>query len=175
MNYDSLGIGEKYPKVLNAVIEISKGGHNKYEVDPATGFIKLDRVLHSPLFYPVDYGFIAETLAPDGDHLDVLVVTDSPVMPGCVVEVRPLGILRLTDGGEQDDKLVAVQANNPHFHHKQELSDLAPHLLDEIVHFFEEYKKLENKQVEVTGYAPLAEAEQFIRETHQAFLQKKNR
>ncbi len=173
MNYDSLGIGKEYPKILTAVVEIPKGGHNKYEVDPETGFIKLDRVLHSPLFYPVDYGFIPETLAPDGDHLDVLIVTDSPTLPGCVVEVRPLGILRMTDGGEQDDKLVAVQANNPHYHHKMELSDLAPHLLDEITHFFEEYKKLENKQVEVSGYESLQAAEEFIELTHQAYKNKK--
>lgn len=172
MNYDLLGIGKKFPKILTAVIEISKGGHNKYEVDPETGIIKLDRVLHSPLFYPADYGFIPETLAPDGDHLDVLVITDSPVMPGCVVEVRPLGILRMTDGGEQDDKIIAVQANNPHYHHKKKLADLAPHLLDEITHFFEEYKKLENKQVDVSGYEPLKNAEQFIIETHKAFKNK---
>jgi inorganic pyrophosphatase len=169
MNYDLLGIGKKYPKVLNAVIEIPKGGHNKYEVDPATGIVYLDRVLHSPLFYPVDYGYILETLAPDGDHLDVLVVTDSPSLTGSVVEVRPLGIMRMTDGGEQDDKLVAVQVSNPHFSHKKKLSDLAPHLLDEIVHFFEEYKKLENKQVEVNGYESLKEAEAFIKLTHQAY------
>lgn len=173
MNYDTLGIGKNAPKILNAIIEIPKGGHNKYEVDPATGFIKLDRVLHSPLFYPVDYGYIAQTLAPDGDHLDVLVVTDSPTIPGCVVEVRPLGILRMTDGGEQDDKLVAVQVSNPHFHHKKKLTDLAPHLLDEIVHFFEQYKTLENKQVEVSGYDPLKEAEAVIKQTHQEYLKMK--
>ncbi|KKQ60704.1 MAG: Inorganic pyrophosphatase [Parcubacteria group bacterium GW2011_GWE2_38_18] len=172
MNYDSLGIGKKFPKILTAVVEIPKGGHNKYEVEPETGFIKLDRVLHSPLFYPVDYGFIPQTLAPDGDHLDVLIVTDSPAMTGCVVEVRPLGILRMTDGGEQDDKIIAVQANNPHYHHKKKLSDLAPHLLDEITHFFEEYKKLENKQVDVTGYESLKAAEQFIIETHKAYKNK---
>ena len=172
MNYDSLGIGKKFPKILTAVVEIPKGGHNKYEVEPETGFIKLDRVLHSPLFYPVDYGFIPQTLAPDGDHLDVLIVTDSPAMTGCVVEVRPLGILRMTDGGEQDDKIIAVQANNPHYHHKKKLADLAPHLLDEITHFFEEYKKLENKQVDVTGYESLKAAEQFIIETHKAYKNK---
>ncbi|MEI8361341.1 MAG: inorganic diphosphatase [bacterium] len=172
MNYDLLGIGQKVPKLLNVVIEIPKGGHNKYEVDPETGVIKLDRVLHSPLFYPVDYGYILETLAPDGDHLDVLVVTDSPSLTGSVVEVRPLGILRMTDGGEQDDKVIAVQANNPHFHHKKKLSDLAPHLLDEIVHFFEEYKKLENKQVEVHGFEPLKDAEKFILETHKIYKNK---
>lgn len=169
MNYDSLGIGKNYPKVLTAVIEIPKGGHNKYEVEPTTGFIKLDRVLHSPLFYPVDYGFIPETLAPDGDHLDVLVVTDSPVIPGCVVEVRPIGLLRMTDGGEQDDKLIAVQLNNPHYHHIKELADLAPHMLEEITHFFEEYKKLEKKFVEVAGYVSLEEAEQSIIDTHEAY------
>lgn len=172
MNYDLLGIGKNAPKILNAVIEIPKGGHNKYEVDPETGIIKLDRVLHSPLFYPIDYGFIPETLAPDGDHLDVLVVTDSPALTGCVVEVRPLGILRMTDGGEQDDKIIAVQANNPHFHHKKKLSDLAPHLLDEIVHFFEEYKKLENKQVEVAGFEPLKSALEAIKETHEVYKNK---
>lgn len=171
MNYDLLGIGKKYPKILNAVIEITKGGHNKYEVDPETGVVKLDRVLHSPLFYPVDYGYLPQTLAQDGDHADVLVITDSPVMPGCVVEVRPLGIMRMTDGGEQDDKVIAVQASNPHYHHKKKLTDLAPHLLDEIVHFFEEYKKLEKKQVEVHGYGNLKEAEDFIKETHKAFLE----
>lgn len=172
MNYDTLGIGQQYPKILTAVIEIPKGGHNKYEVDPETGIVKLDRVLHSPLFYPVDYGFIPQTLAPDGDHLDVLVVTDSPTMPGCVLDVRPIGILRMTDGGEQDDKVVAVPLSNPHYHHIQQLGDLTPHFLEEITHFFEEYKKLENKQVDVSGFESLEKAEEFIKLTHQAFLDK---
>lgn len=168
-NYDSVGIGEKYPKIINVVIEIPKGEHNKYEVDEATGLIKLDRVLHSPLFYPADYGFVPATKAPDGDHLDVLVATDSPTFPGCLLEARPLGVLKMSDEKGLDDKLVAVPLNNPHYKNIEKLEDLTEHFLKEMAHFFEQYKKLEEKLVTVRGYGSLEEAEKLIEESYKAF------
>ena len=147
-------IGKQAPQRINVVIEIPKGGHNKYEYDEEMDAIKLDRVLHSPLFYPIDYGFIPETQAEDGDHLDALVITDSPTFPGCVLLARPLGLLKMKDENGGDDKILAVPANNPHYRNIKNLGDIEPHILQEITHFFEEYKKLEKKFVKVIGWEP---------------------
>ena len=170
MNFHSIPIGDKYPNVLNAIIEIPKGGHNKYEYDEKLNLIKLDRVLHSPLFYPADYGFIPETRAEDGDHVDVLVVTDSPVFSGCLLEVRPIGVLKMSDEHGVDDKLLAVPLHNPHFKKVETLDDLDEHILKEIVHFFEQYKKLEEKEVKVTGWGTKEEALALIHSTNIKYM-----
>jgi inorganic pyrophosphatase len=152
MNLYELPLGDQAPDVVTAVIEIPTGSHNKYEYDHAVDAMRLDRVLHSPLFYPLDYGFLPRTLAEDGDPLDVIVLTDAPVFPGCIVEIRPIGIMSMIDGGERDDKVLAVQKSNPHYSHITELEQIAPHLLDEIAHFFSQYKFLEKKEVQVDGW-----------------------
>lgn len=152
MGYYSMPIGDEFPDAFNAFIEIQKGTSNKYEYDNELNVMKLDRVLHSPMFYPVDYGFIPQTQADDGDPLDVLVITDSPVFPGCVCEVRAIGALKMTDDKGGDDKILAVQTGNPRYKNIRTLKDLEPHLLDELSHFFEAYKKLEKKKVKVEGW-----------------------
>lgn len=170
--FDKLSIGKKYPKEVNAVIEIPKGSHNKYEYDEETHIIKLDRVLHSPLHYPADYGFIPETRAEDGDHQDIMVVGGDPTFPGCVVKARPLGIMRMIDGGEKDFKVLAVQANNPRLNGINELDDikkLNPHFLKELEHFFEAYKHLENKEVKIEGWENKEEALREIESTHLSY------
>ena len=170
MDYHALPIGDKIPEQVNAFIEIPAGTHNKYEYDAELGIMKLDRVLHSPFFYPVDYGFFPQTLADDGDPLDVMVVTDAPTFPGCLSEVRPIGIMHMVDGGEGDDKVIAVQASNPHYSSVKKLSDLEPHILEEITHFFSQYKHLEKKEVEVKEWADQETAFHKIKEAHQAYL-----
>ena len=172
MSYHSLPIGSNYPESFNVVVEIAKGGHNKYEYDETSGIIKLDRVLHSPMFYPVDYGFIPETRSSDGDHLDALVLTDSPTFPGCIVEARAIGLLQMIDGGEADEKILAVPVKNPRYKSINTLDDLEPHILDEIKHFFEQYKKLEKKEVEVKNWEPRENALATLKEAHENF--KKN-
>ena len=169
MNIHSLPIGDKAPDIFNALIEIPSGTHNKYEYDEKLDVIKLDRVLHSPFFYPVDYGFIPETRAEDGDHLDVLLITDSPTFPGCLVECRPIGLFQMSDEKGVDDKILAVPLKNPHYKNVQELEDLEQQLLDEIAHFFEQYKKLEKKAVKILGWKGKGEALKVIEATRKEY------
>lgn len=174
MNIKNLPIGKNFPEVINAVIEIPKHSRNKYEYDEELDVIKLDRVMHSPLIYPADYGFVPETRAEDGDHLDVLVLTGSPSMPGCIMEVRPIGIMHMEDGGEPDDKVLVVQANNPRYTEIKDINDLREHTLAEIKHFFEEYKRLEEKHVSVAGFNDKAAAIEAIKRTHEAYQKEVN-
>ena len=150
--HKELSIGKKAPEIVNAVIEIPKGSHNKYEFDEEAGVFRLDRVLYSPFHYPLDYGFIPETRSEDGDHLDALVLGGDPLFPGCVLEIRPVGLLRMIDSGEADEKIIAVQEKNPRFSEIKDIKDIegsTPHLLKEIAHFFKVYKDLQGKKVEV--------------------------
>ncbi len=169
MNYHDLPIGERAPEIITVVIEIGSGTHNKYEYDHTLGVFKLDRVLHSPMFYPVDYGFIPCTHADDGDPLDILVLTDSPTFSGCVCEVRPIGALTMTDDKGGDDKILAVPVGNPHYNSVKDLSDLEPHLLDEISHFFATYKTLEKKEVHIDGWHKREKAYQLIESARKAY------
>ncbi|MCC6639399.1 inorganic diphosphatase [Candidatus Falkowbacteria bacterium] len=152
MNLKNIPLHEQYPEKLNVVIEIPKGSSNKYEVTE-DGIIALDRVLHSPFFYPADYGFVPGTLAEDGDPVDVLVVTDSPCFPGCLVEARPIGILYMEDDKGKDEKVIAVQTKNPRYKHINDVADLGEHIVKEFDHFFSEYKKLEGKWAKTAGHA----------------------
>ncbi|WP_456481505.1 inorganic diphosphatase [Methanopyrus sp.] len=144
--------GPNPPDVVYAVIEIPRGSRNKYEYDEERGFFKLDRVLYSPFHYPLDYGFIPRTLYDDGDPLDILVIMQDPTFPGCVIEARPIGLMKMLDKGEQDDKVLAVPTEDPRFKDVEDLDDVPKHLLDEIAHMFSEYKRLEGKETEVLGW-----------------------
>lgn len=158
-------IGHDAPNTVNVIIEIPKGSTNKYEMDPETGVMRLDRVLYSPLFYPWDYGFIPQTKYLDGDPVDALVLVMHSCFPGVVVDAHPIGVLRMTDGGMPDEKILCVAAKDPRFRDRQSLKEIHPHTLDEIVHFFEVYKQLEEKEVTVHGWddrdAALAIIEKF--------------
>jgi len=134
---------------LNVIVEIPTLSRVKYELDKATGLIKYDRVLYSPMHYPANYGFVPQTLWDDGDPLDVLVLGAEPLVPGCLVEVRPIGVLDMIDGGEGDAKVLAVPKADPRWKNTKDISDLEPHFLDEIKHFFTVYKDLQKKKVEV--------------------------
>lgn len=172
MSFHAIPIGAKAPKILNVVIEIPRGGHNKYEYDEELDVIRLDRVLHSALFYPVDYGFVPETRADDGDHLDVLVVTDSPAFPGCLLEVRPIGVLHMSDESGIDHKILAVPLKNPHYQDIKSIRDFSTHKLNEIVNFFETYKLLEHKDVKVKGWGNTAEAYKVIKHARDVFTKE---
>ncbi len=145
-------IGSKAPEVFNTVIEIPRGSTNKYEVDQETGLIHLDRVLYSPLFYPFDYGYIPETLYLDGDPLDVLVLITHPTFPGCVIEVSAIGVLKMSDEKGPDEKILAVAKKDPRYGYRETLDQLNEHTLKELQHFFEVYKQLEEKSVEIEGW-----------------------
>lgn len=141
--------------VVEALIEIPFGSRNKYEVDKETGRIRLDRVLYSAMAYPAEYGYIENTLAPDGDPLDILVICSEPTVPGCIVPARVLGYLATVDRGVEDYKLISVADCDPRYANVQKLEDLPPFILDEISNFFENYKVLQNMQVDVGGYFSL--------------------
>lgn len=134
---------------LNVIIEIPMLSRVKYELDKDTGLIKYDRVLYSPMHYPANYGFVPQTLWDDGDPLDVLVLGAEPLIPGCLVEARPIGVLDMIDGGEGDAKVLAVPISDPRWKNTNDIGDLEPHILDEIKHFFTVYKDLQMKKVEV--------------------------
>jgi inorganic pyrophosphatase len=154
---------------VDALVEIPRGSRNKYEYDPVARRIRLDRVLYSPLHYPADYGFIVDTLAEDGDHLDVLIATYEPTFPGCLVPVRPVGVLDMLDEKGRDQKILAVSAADPRFEGVGELAQLPAHLLSEIEHFFFVYKTLERKQTEVLGWSGRPEAERTVRDAQDRY------
>ncbi|MCX6737661.1 MAG: inorganic diphosphatase [Candidatus Parcubacteria bacterium] len=175
MLLNNLEIGDIKTGVINAFIEIPKGGRNKYEYDEQLEALRLDRILSSPIFYPTDYGFIPQTLADDGDHLDVLIVTESPACPGCVVKVRVIGALKMTDENGLDYKILAVVENDPIMAKKFDVADLNEHLLKEINHFFDDYKTLEdNKFSNVEGWKNREFALQEIERCALAYKNKNN-
>ena len=144
--------GPHPPEQVTAVIEIPRGSRNKYELDKDSGLFKLDRVLYSAVHYPGDYGFVPRTLHEDGDPLDVLVRINEPTFPGCQIDVRPIGVLRMLDLGEPDDKILAVPVNDPLHREYFDIADMPQHFLREVEHFFAIYKDLEGKRVQVLGW-----------------------
>ena len=144
-NYLELPIGPKCPELVNCVVEIPLDGITKYEYDKELGVFRLDRNLYSPVHYPGDYGFIPSTLGDDGDPLDVLVLVDTPSFPGCVQTVRPIGALDMIDQGEGDEKILCVGEGNPRYKDVANYSQIYPHILKEITHFFSIYKDLEGR------------------------------
>lgn len=147
---------------FNVVIEIPYGSQNKYELDPKTGALFLDRVLYSSEFYPFNYGFIPSTKAEDGDALDVAVFLTNPVPPTTVVRARAIGILKKIDSGDIDNCVLAVPVDDPRFKNITDLGDLEEHILREISDFFEQYKRLQNKKVEIEGFFDVTVANQEI-------------
>ena len=157
--------------VVDALIEIPLGSKNKYELDKATGRIRLDRVLYAAMIYPAEYGIIENTLAPDGDALDILVICNDPTFPGCTVPARVLGYLDMVDGGKLDYKLIAVVDCDPRYDSTRDLSDLSPFVLKEIANFFANYKVLQGIKVEVGENHGKEEAAEVIRRCREAYKQ----
>lgn len=146
-----------------AVIEISKGGKNKYELDKETGMLKLDRVLFTSTHYPANYGFIPRTYGNDNDPLDVLVLCSEQIQPMTIVECNPIGVLIMEDNGKQDEKIIAVPVNDPNYNCYKDITDLPKHRFDEIKHFFQVYKTLENnKDSNVNEFKSKQAAEEII-------------
>jgi len=140
------------PGVINVLIEIAGGSKNKYEFDKDLNAFALDRVLFASVKYPYDYGFVPNTLADDGDPLDGMVIMDEPTFPGCVIAARPIGMLLMIDGGDRDEKILCVPAEDPRYNEVKSLKDIAPHRLEEIAEFFRTYKNLEKKVTEIQGW-----------------------
>ncbi len=160
--WHDLPTGPDAPNVVNAIIEIPTNERNKYELDKTYGIFRLDRVLHSAVHYPGDYGFMPRTLGDDGDPLDVLVISTIPVFTGCLVECRPIGLFHLIDRGKADEKVLAVPTSDPYSEGVNELDDIPQHTLREIEHFFQVYKDLEGVATRTRGFEGAKEAREAI-------------
>ncbi|MDL5514995.1 inorganic diphosphatase [Arenibacter sp. M-2] len=154
---------------FDVLIEIPKGSRNKYEYDFALKKIRYDRMIFSSMMYPADYGFVPETLALDGDPLDVLVLVTEATFPGCVMEVKPIGVFHMTDEKGPDEKVICVPVSDPVWNKINDLSELNPHLIKEIEHFFKVYKDLEKKKVDVGGWGDQKEAKEIVAKCIQRF------
>ena len=144
---------------INVIVEINKGSKNKYEIDKKTGLIALDRTSYTTQEFPFDYGFIPQTLWDDGDAVAVVLLTTYPLFPGLLVRVRPVGVMHMVDAGEPDDKIIAVPLDDPRWDKVRNLSEINPHTLKEMEHFYSTYKQLQDKVVSVKGFADKTEAE----------------
>ncbi len=167
--------GDKLPIEFNAIVEIPMGSSVKYELDKKTGLLRLDRVLYSAVFYPANYGFIPQTFAEDDDPLDVLVLCQEPLSPLTLVSARAIGLMTMIDGGKRDHKVLAVAIHDPEFSNFQEASELPPHRLMMLRRFFQDYKQLEGKSVEVDEFQPAGTALPVIEESLQRYSQERRR
>ena len=166
MNIDAIAIGTNPPEDVNVIIEVPIGGEPiKYEMDKAAGTLVVDRFLHTPMRYPGNYGFVPHTLSDDGDPIDVLVANTRPIVPGAVINVRPIGVLKMRDDGGGDEKIIAVPVPRltKRYENVHEFTDLPAITREQIQHFFEHYKDLEpGKWVKLIGWGDAAEARQLI-------------
>ena len=156
-------LGETAPDEIPAIIEVPKGSKNKYEMDKTTGLIRVDRVLFSSVHYPANYGFIPQTYADDHDPLDILVLGQEAVVPLTIMMARPIGVMKMSDQGEEDDKIVAVHSNDPEYNHYQSITELPPHRIQELRRFFQDYKVLEHKEVIVNEFLDREDAIGIVR------------
>ncbi|GAA5225364.1 inorganic diphosphatase [Membranihabitans marinus] len=157
-------IGDNVPETVNGIIEIPRNSRAKYELDKASGLLKLDRVLFSSVNYPANYGFIPQTYCEDRDPLDILILCQMDIVPMCIVEAKVIGVMHMLDGNEKDDKIIAVAANDKSVSHYNDVSELPDHFLIELQSFFEDYKKLENKEVIVEEFQNREKALQVVLE-----------
>jgi inorganic pyrophosphatase len=156
--------GEQAPRIVNAIIEIPQGSRAKYEIDKESGLLQLDRVIHSSFYYPSNYGFIPQTYGDDKDPLDILVLSSLSIQPLCLVTAKVIGVMQMIDGGDGDDKIIAVAAHDPAINYINNIEELPKHFFEELRHFFEEYKRLENKQVKVEEFQDKATALRIVQQ-----------
>ena len=165
--------GADCPEIVRVIIEIPKNSVNKYEYDGELGVFRLDRALYSPMHYPGDYGFIPGTLADDGDPLDVLVLVDEPSFTGCLMEVRPVGLLNMVDERQNDQKVLAVPHENPRFDSIHTIDQVFPHTRREIEYFFSIYKELQGGKTKMEGWSGPPEARKVITKSRQTYLDRR--
>lgn len=164
--------GEKAPQTVNALIEIPQGSKSKYEIDKKTGLLKLDRIIYSSFHYPVNYGFIPQTLGKDGDPLDILVMCSEAIQPLCLVEAFVIGNMQMIDAGLIDDKIIAVAAKDPGVNYIKSLKEVPPHIFKVLKNYFEQYKVLENKKVEINDFQEKDIAFEIINESIEFYKEK---
>jgi len=160
--WHKVSVGKNAPDIVNGIIEIPKNTRAKYELDKETGLLKMDRVLYSAMYYPANYGFIPQTYCDDKDPLDILVLSQANIVPMCLVDAKVIGVMRMLDGGELDDKIIAVASEDMSVNHINDISQLPGHFFKELKNFFEDYKKLENKKVLVEDFQNAQVAKEVI-------------
>ena len=168
-------IGDKTPDIVNGIIEIPKNTRAKYELDKESGLLLMDRVLYSSMYYPANYGFIPKTYCDDKDPLDILVLSQIAIVPMCIVSAKVIGVMRMIDNGELDDKIIAVAEHDMSVNHITDISELPEHFIKELKNFFEDYKKLENKTVVIEDFQDASTAKAIIKQSmvdYEAYLNK---
>lgn len=163
--WHEVSTGKNPPEFVNGIIEIPKGSRAKYEIDKESGLIKLDRVIYASMYYPLNYGFIPQTLGEDHDPLDIVVLTQVSVVPRCLIPSKVIGVMRMIDRGEADDKIIAVAEQDASVSHINDVSELPDFFKVELKHFFENYKTLENKIVKVDEFGGKKEAYDIIKQS----------
>ena len=163
--WHTVNIGKNSPDIVNGIIEIPKNTRAKYELDKESGLLKLDRVLYSSMNYPANYGFIPKTYCDDNDPLDILILSQITIVPMCIVSARVIGAMRMLDGGEHDDKIIAVAENDMSVNHYNDITELPEHFINELRSFFEDYKKLEHKTVEVKDFQNAEIAKEIVKQS----------
>ena len=163
--WHTVNIGKEAPDIVNGIIEIPKNTRAKYELDKESGLLKLDRVLYASMYYPANYGFIPKTFCDDGDPLDILVLSQITIVPMCIVSAKVIGVMRMLDQGEHDDKIIAVAENDMSVNHFNDISELPDHFIIEMRNFFEDYKKLEHKTVEVKEFQNAELAREIVKQS----------
>jgi inorganic pyrophosphatase len=164
--------GNGSPQLVNALIEISEGSRTKYEIDKTTGLLKLDRVIYSSFHYPVNYGFIPQTLGHDGDPLDILVLCSESIQPMCLVEAKVIGYMQMINTGDLDDKIISVASKDPSVNHIDDISGLPEHFIAVLKNYFQQYKVLENKKVEIDKFQDKEAAYKVINESIELYRKK---
>jgi inorganic pyrophosphatase len=164
--------GDKTPDFVNGIIEIPKGTRAKYELDKQSGMLRLDRVLFSSVYYPANYGFIPQTYCDDKDPLDILIICQIDIVPLCIVPAKVIGVMRMLDGGEADDKIITVAAGDPSVNHFNDISELPQHFISELKSFFEDYKKLEHKIAVVEDFLDKKVAMKIILDSFSLYKEK---
>jgi inorganic pyrophosphatase len=164
--------GKNAPEIVNALIEIPQGSRTKYEIDKETGLLRVDRVIYSSFHYPVNYGFIPQTLGEDHDPLDILVLCSQSIQSLCLVEATVIGNMQMIDSGERDDKIIAVATNDPSVNHITTVEEMPRHFFLELKNYFEQYKVLENKQVQIDEFQDQAAAYKIINDAIALYKEK---